>query len=294
MKTFLSKIYIIGFMVLTLGFMALIWKVTFHQIIVEYQNRKKSEQITDMRKEKERLSADPTFQSAIMEGEERVKHYLGYRVLEDTRIEGHFHHIDFNVIPDKGSYCITCHGDIPHDKSKELRAFANMHASFIACQTCHIRLEGEKRTGVFKWYARGTGEITDSPVKEGVLPGRYQAKIIPFENENGRLQRMDNPERMLFAAEFKKKEPELSELQKTKARKIIHNIVSKQPHICEDCHQQQAPILPFKELGYPEKRVNAFISTEVIGMIKNYTKFYMPRMLHPGQADDGSTPSGDK
>ena len=43
---------------------------------------------------------------------------------------------------DKSNYCITCHGDIPHDKVKEIRAFGNMHSSFISCQACHIRLEG--------------------------------------------------------------------------------------------------------------------------------------------------------
>jgi len=54
---------------------------------------------------------------------------------------------------------------------------------------------------------------------------------------------------------------------------------------CKDCHQKEAPLLPFRELGYPSHRIDAIVSTEVVGMIKNYTQFYMPRMLHPGEGD---------
>ena len=39
------------------------------------------------------------------------------------------------------------------------------------------------------------------------------------------------------------------------------------------------------ELGYPQHRIDTIISTEVIGMIKNYTKFYIPMML---EFDEGS------
>jgi len=62
--------------------------------------------------------------------------------------------------------------------------------------------------------------------------------------------------------------------------------------MCEDCHQQEAPVLPFEELGYTATRIDAFLSTEVVGMIRNYTKFYMPKMLQPGTGSEtpGSGP----
>jgi hypothetical protein len=220
-----------------------------------------------------------TFQKAILEGEERVKHYLGYRVLEQARLEGHFHHIDFDFKPDKSNYCIECHGDLPHNKIKELRAFGNMHASFIACQTCHVVLEGEAKSGVFKWYDRETGKIVKSPVKEGVAPGAYTAKIMSFERVNGKIQRIDTPERIAFSREFREKEKTLTQIQKSKAQRIIHNIVSKKPYLCERCHQKEDPVLPLAELGYPQHRIDNIVSTEVIGMIKNYTKFYIPMMM---------------
>jgi hypothetical protein len=64
-----------------------------------------------------------------------------------------------------------------------------MHAFFISCQTCHVRLDKSRETGIFKWYERTTGEIVDSPIKRS-LPGMYKAKIIPFESVNGKLQRI--------------------------------------------------------------------------------------------------------
>ena len=284
MKKILTKLYILVGLVATLFFTLLIWNLTFGKIVKEYHNRQQLETIIKDRalakEEKER--AEASFKEAILESEETIKHYLGYRILEQRFIKGHFHHIDFNFKPDNRSYCIACHGDIPHDKVKELRAFDNMHASFIACQTCHVRLEGDAETGVFKWYDRETGAIIESPVKEGMRPGTYNAKILPFERVNETLQAVDTPERIAFAREYRETEKTLSEVQKAKARKIIHNMVSKKPYVCEDCHQKEKPLLPFKELGFPQHRIDTMVSNEVIGMIKKYTDFYIPLILEPG------------
>ena len=281
-KTFLSKVYILAFMALTVFFMLIIWKVTFGHLVDAKHLLKRVEELSKIKEEQKSEKEEVSFKEAILEGEERVKHYLGYRVLEEVRLKDHFHHIDFDFKPDKKSYCLKCHGDMPHGKVKELRAFGNMHASYIACQTCHVRLEGSEKTGVFKWYDRTTGEIVSSPVKEGILPGTYGSKIIPFIRINGELQRIDTQERIDFAKEYREKEEILTDTQKSKARKIIHKIVSERPYICEDCHQKETPVLSFQNLGYKARRIDAFVGTEVIGMIKNYTKFYMPRMLHPG------------
>jgi hypothetical protein len=287
MKILVRTAYIIGLLVLTVFFMYETGKLTFWEIVEEYESRpdhnKPEMTVKDIWKKAE---AKPTFKQAILEPMEREKLYLGYRVLEQRRLEDHFHHIDFDLEPDQRLYCIKCHGDMPHDKIKELRAFQNMHASFIACPTCHVRLERSDEENVFKWYDKKTGEIVANPVREGVPPGTYRAKIVPFERVNGKLQRIDSQERIDFAREYREAENTLSDLQKEKAKKIIHDIVSKKPYMCEDCHQSKTPALPFRKLGYSKRRINTFRSTEVVGMIKNYTQFYMPRILHPGFANE--------
>jgi hypothetical protein len=280
MKKLISKLYILGSMALTVLFMMMIWKVTFGHIVEEYHVRKMNLEISNLTDEQKKEEAEKiTFKKTILEGDERVKHYLGYRVLEQVRLEGHFHHIDFDFKPDKTNYCIECHGDLPHNKVKELRAFGNMHASFIACQTCHVVLEGEAKTGAFKWYDRETGNFVKSPVKEGVAPGTYSSKIMSLERVNGQLQRIDTPERIEFSREYQRNEKTLTEIQKSKAQRIIHNNVTKKPYLCERCHQKEDPLLPLAELGYPQHRIDTIVSTEVIGMIKDYTKFYIPMML---------------
>lgn len=288
MKKLLSKLYTLGSMVLSVVFMIVIWKVTFGHIVEEYHFRKKNLEISEFKEQQKKTQVATTFQKAILEEEQRVKHYLGYRVLEQRWLKGHFHHIDFDFTPDKRNYCIECHGDLPHDKIKELRAFGNMHASLIACQTCHIRLENGTRSGVFKWYDRQTGGIVSSPVKQDVPPGMYNAKILPFEQVDSKLQRIDTVARIEFSREYRQRESTLSEIQKSKAKKIIHKIVSEKPYMCEDCHQKEAPILALKDLGYPQHRIDTIVSTEVIGMIKNYTKFYIPRILDPGVGAEAS------
>ncbi len=282
MKNFLFKIYMLGFMALTVFFIVIIWKVTFAHIVEEYHGRQEAEEIAEYKEEQELKSKKTPFEKIILEGEERVKHYLGFRILEETRIKGHFHHIGFDIGPDNRSYCVKCHGDMPHDAVKDLRAFLNMHAFFVACQTCHVRLEGTDRTGVYKWYDRNSGEIVESPVKTET-PGTYKAKIIPFEKSNGKLQPIDSQERKAFATEYKTREKDLTEAQKSRAKKIIHKVVSKQPYLCEDCHQEENPLLPLESIGYSKERIDSITGSEVVGMIKNYTKFYMPKMLQPGQ-----------
>ncbi len=283
MKKFFEKIYILGFMALTVGFSLLIWNVTFAHLIHEYSDRQEMKELMASGGETEKEKKKTTFEKVILKSDQRVKHYLGYKILETQRIEGHFHHIGFDVGPDKRSYCITCHGDMPHDQVKELRAFLNMHAFFIACQTCHVKLSPEEETGLFEWYDRETGEEVPSPVMGG-HPGTYAAKIIPLVKINGQVTRIDTEDRISFAREFRLHEKELSEVQKSKAKKMIHRIISKRPHICEECHQKEKPLLPLADLGYPPKRINSITSTEVVGMIKKYTKFYMPKMLQPGES----------
>ncbi|MFT5700111.1 MAG: hypothetical protein ACI8ZB_002982 [Desulforhopalus sp.] len=284
MKWFFTKLYIVAFMCLVVFFGVLIWNLTFAHLIHEYQARKGHVSIEDGHKAAKDGKEKQTFEQIILQSEDRVKHYLGYRVLEEQRIEGHFHHIGMDIGPDNRSYCRSCHGDMPHDSVKDIRSFLNMHAFFVACQTCHVKLKDDEKTDVYKWYDRQTGDIVDSPV-DGAPPGTYNAKVIPFIREFGRIERIDSQDRMDFVRDYQANEKVLSEGQKSKAKKIIHKIISKKPVMCEECHTREKPLLPLAELGYSKARIDSILSTEVVGMIKNYTQFYMPKMLTPGEAE---------
>lgn len=118
MKNFLYKLYMVGWIALTIFFIIVIWKVTFNHIVEEYHARKEALEIAKFKEQQKKELEKTLFEKIIIESEERVKHYLGYRVLEEQRIKGHFHHIGFDIGPDMRSYCIKCHGDIPHDDAK--------------------------------------------------------------------------------------------------------------------------------------------------------------------------------
>ncbi len=281
-KCLLTKLYILGFMGLVIFFMVLIWNLTFAHLLHEYHGRKGGEAAALHGGEKK--VQDQSFEQVILKSEKRVKNYLGYKVLEQQYIEGHFHHIGLEMTPDRYSYCSSCHGDMPHNGVKDIRAFLNMHAFFIGCQTCHVKPTKEQATGIYKWYDRSTGEIVDSPVKDA-HPGTYGAKIIPFVKENGAVVRIDSQEKRDFVNEYRKMEQELSEGQKSKAKKMIHAGISKKPVVCRECHRKDNPQLPLAALGYPKERIDSVTSTEVVGMIKNYTEFHMPKMLHPGMGN---------
>lgn len=292
MRKLLTKVYIISFMGLVVFFTIMIWNLTFAHIIEEHHARKELENLKNIKQVKAEKEAKQTFEQVILESEKREKRYLGYRVLEQQHIEGHFHNIGFDIGPDNRSYCRGCHGDMPHNEVKDIRAFLNMHAFFVACQTCHVRLEGPEKTGVYKWYDRNTGELVDSPVRKAA-PGSYEAKIVPFVRENGKLVRIDNEEAIAFAKEYRANEKQLSEGQKSRAKKLIHKFVDKRPYMCEDCHRRDNALLPLTELGYPQARIDSIVGTEVVGMIKNYTKFYMPKMLTPGEKREGEKREGE-
>ena len=284
MKVLISKLYLFACMVLTIGLIVLVWNLTFGHLVQEYKVHKRSEEISIAAANAlpgtgtEKIS----FKKSILDENKKIRHYLGYRVLEQQHLEGHFHHIDFKFKSDKYSYCVSCHGDLPHDKIKGIRAFGNMHAAFLSCQTCHVQLEGDEKTGVYKWYDRETGDIVGSPVKNDASGVTYQAKIIPFIRTNGVHARIDGQDKIDFARDYQAAEPTLSDVQKAKSKKIIHAVVSKKPYVCGDCHQKESPLLPFESLGYSPKRAASVVSTEVVGMINNYTQFYMPNILNPG------------
>ncbi len=96
------------------------------------------------------------------------------------------------------------------------------------------------------------------------------------------MVRIDSPARIEFVDQYRLNEMDLSESQRSKAKKMIHNVISKKPVSCEECHTKENSLLPLVNLGYPKRRVDSITSTEVVGMIKNYTQFYMPKMLNPG------------
>ncbi len=221
---------------------------------------------------------------------------LGYMVIEEQEVKGHFHHVGMKVETDKNSICIRCHGAVPHDRAKTIRAFLNMHAFYMACETCHVRPAKEQKSYVFRWYDKKTGQIVANPRGLNTLNesmyGNYSAKISPgMVKQDGSFQFVNGPKALAFVERYLKEEDLLDDTQKSKMKKVIHRLVNSDPLICDGCHTKKtSPYLPFTSLGYPQRRLRELTSTEVVGMINKYQKFYIPNLLKGGGVDKNDNP----
>jgi hypothetical protein len=75
----------------------------------------------------------------------------------------HYHAVGNPLPPDPHSGCTTsgCHSPLPHTKRKEIRAFANLHATFMTCWMCHQ--EPSALPVASAWVSTQTGERVEAP-----------------------------------------------------------------------------------------------------------------------------------
>jgi len=217
---------------------------------------------------------------------------LGYMIVEEQYVKGHFHHVGMKVETDSYSVCIRCHGAVPHDRAKTIRAFLNMHAFYMACETCHVRPNDDEYAWKFKWYDKSTGLVIDNPAglntQDESMYGNYSAKIAPGQiDADGKFNFINGPKELSFVERYQSEETRLNDTEKSKMKKFIHRKVNEQPLLCDGCHTvDKAPYLPFSTLGYPNRRLHELTSTEVVGMINKYQQFYIPNMLHGGESNN--------
>lgn len=76
---------------------------------------------------------------------------------------GHYHGVDRWFQPDIRNGCISsgCHDPIPHSHSKALRAFANLHSTFMTCDVCHRATEARPIPAA--WISMRTGDKQEPP-----------------------------------------------------------------------------------------------------------------------------------
>ncbi|KAA0258913.1 cytochrome C [Deferribacter autotrophicus] len=216
----------------------------------------------------------------MMSEEKKVTYDLGYKVIKEEELERHFHHVGEGVVHDEINLCIRCHGDIPHDKNKSIRAFLNMHSDFLACETCHIRLKDSKR---FVWYNKVNGDQVNKLAISKYLSNPTM-KLIPLVKIEGNYVRPDTDELKAFVERFREAVIQLPPAKKSQGLKIIHKMVDKRPVQCDECHAPTLDdsYLPLLDVGYKKERVLQILSNEVVGMVNKYKKFYIPKFLEPG------------
>ena len=218
------------------------------------------------------VEAKKADESAKVTGEDGI--FKKILLEKDTVPRDHFHMVDEYVSrPETISpICLTCHGTYPHSKEKKVRSILNFHGGFIACSVCHAREKHDEHTVYFAWVDRETGSI--SKQVEGDY-GKYSAKVFPIQIAKGVRTRIFRPVSEEAAQQFLLYKDKYTPDQIAQAKAKLHEHISDKPVFCSDCHKKDG-YLDFKELGFPKQRIDHLDSTEIVGMIEKYKKFYLP------------------
>jgi hypothetical protein len=195
-----------------------------------------------------------------------------------------FHGVDDSVLAGSKSksWCLKCHEDYPHSKSKEVRGMLNAHSFFLACEVCHIAPKQGERLE-YRWLQRGTDVVLTSL---NGLPGDYGGTIIPFRTENGVARRLDeNQQAQLLLDESAAIDSDGNlQMRTMHLNADIHKEFSPKPVFCDDCHRDNG-LLDFAKLMYPPQRVERLTIGEGANIIKQYKEFYLPSLERNGRRD---------
>jgi len=193
--------------------------------------------------------------------------------------------------------CYFCHGEYPHAKKPMVRTLLNMHTQFIGCMTCHTDSkkipEGEL---TLRWSNYTGVEVTGKPFGTDVNPKTgnlletddYFSKVIAFRSVNGVEQMMEIPENDPRAQEFLAVRGELTTQQQGSVKRKLHANVNSVGRFCSRCHiDEEKSYIPFRKLGFSDKRISAITSPNIIGIVQKYKKFYLPTLftdtMNPGE-----------
>lgn len=209
-----------------------------------------------------------------------------FKKLDDADRLYDYHKSESKTAFDSQNLCISCHGDIPHYKKKETRAFLNMHAFFMACETCHIRAENRMETK-FIWYNKISGKEIRKINLDHFL-GNTNYKIMPVKRDGSKIYATEKM--VKYVDEFKLNVAGMLSAEKITGLENIHKpiVEIKNSVGCNECHKSDSytAYLPFKQIGYPERRTNQLVGNEVVGMIDKYKKFYLPTFMTPKKEAD--------
>jgi hypothetical protein len=181
--------------------------------------------------------------------------------------------------------CYICHADLPHNKSKKIRAMLNMHTNYMACETCHLE-NTPKRSVVYKWYSpvekhpKGPFFGTSYNPETGELETAHThfSKIAPFTEKNGKLTPIVQMGDVALAKQYVRIRDRLSPEQKKSETKRFHVDIRPKGPNCQVCHSAKG-ILDFKALGFSAKRTVDIEELNIKGIITKYEEFYLPDLF---------------
>lgn len=220
---------------------------------------------------------------------------LGYRNIKQTYVASHFHHIGFEIADDTASACVYCHGTLPHEEDKESRAFLNMHAFTMACESCHSQTTTGKGQWTFKWYDITSGKLARNPAKlveqelftgpfgdknkKHTAVGNYGAKIAPGYEKDGSFNFLATGAELATAKNYMASYQSMAEDQREAKKQVAHENVIETALECVVCHDSANKYIPYEGLGYPPRRIKELTDSAIVSMMGKYERFYFPNFM---------------
>jgi hypothetical protein len=213
-----------------------------------------------------------------------LEEFKKHREAEEHR---HFHHfVDVPQPPEAlRPTCFICHSNLPHNKTKKIRAMLNMHTNYLACETCHLK-KSEGETVAYKWYSpveknpQGPffGTAYDPETGELEMVNDHFSKIAPFYMNAGQLTPTVHMQNAPMARDYVRVWDQLTPEQRDGVTQRFHvDILGKGPD-CQTCHSATG-MLDFKALGFSPKRTVDLEQLNIKGIITKYDEFYLPDLF---------------
>lgn len=211
----------------------------------------------------------------------------------------HFHNSPTEAVYSKGvqPICYSCHGEFPHSAKPMVRTLLNMHTQFVGCMTCHADAQKVPEEQLsLRWLNYSGIEVSGKPFGTDVNPETgalaatddYFSKIVPFRViPGGEEHLLEITEQSEEAKEFLAIRGQLTTQQQGAVKKMFHNIVNPVGRFCTRCHApEDESYIPFRRLGFSDKRVTALTNLNIVGIVQKYKEFYIPTIFHGGTSEE--------
>jgi len=204
----------------------------------------------------------------------------------------HFHNVPKVDLLAQGKrpICYSCHSDYPHAKKPMIRSLLNMHTQFVGCMTCHADERKVVENSItLRWLNYSGITVKGKPFGIDVDPATgslldtddYFSKIVAYTSLNGRESLLEITEDAPEAQEFIKLRSQLSDQDMGAIKKAFHSQVSNVGRFCTRCHAAETEsFIPYRALGFSEKRINALTNVNIVGIVQKYKEFYLPSIFN--------------
>lgn len=205
----------------------------------------------------------------------------------------HFHNLPAEDLSRQGkkNVCFVCHGDYPHSKEPMVRSLMNMHTQFIGCMTCHTDPLKVPEQGITLRWLNFSGIAVQGPPfgtnvdpKTGYLneTDDVYSKIVAYSNYDGPEQLLEITDDDPRAKEFEALHDRLSDHDRESVKKTFHKLIMPKGRACDRCHTDEGKsYLPFRKLGFSERRIQDVTNLNIVGIVQKYKGFYIPSLMKP-------------